>query len=118
MIKNGLGKAVPDLIAHRLPRKLARRLLLLLAKFLVRLLAPGETDNRQRGRKLPIRSNVIERGNQFPHREIAGRSENDNAAGLRDRAGSETFAERIGLGQFGRSGHRIGRRLDRFRSDR
>jgi hypothetical protein len=37
---------------------------------------------------------------------------------LRDRARGEAFAEWIGLGQFGRRGHRIGRRLGRLRPDK
>ncbi len=100
MIENRLGEAVPDFVAHRLARELPRRLFLFLAKFLVRLRAARETDHRQGRRQFAIGRDVVEGGNQFPHRQVARRPENHDRARLRHGPGREPLAERIGLRSF------------------
>ena len=119
MIENGLGEAVPDFVAHRLARKFPGGFFLLLAEFLVRFRATRKTDHRQRWRQFAIGRDVVERGNQFPHRQVAGRPENHDRARLRHGPRREPLAERIGLRSFRSLAHRaeVMRRFRQIRAD-
>ena len=106
MIEKGLGEAVPDFVAHRLARKFPGRLFLFLSKLLVRFRPARETDHGQGRRQLAIGCDVVERGNQFPHRQVARRPENHHRARLRHGPVRQPLAERIGLLSVGRLAHR------------
>ena len=97
VIKERLREPVPNFIAHLLPRELLRRFLLLLPKLVIRLRPSGKSNDGDLRRQFTIRREIVERRNQFPHRQVSRRAEDHDRARLRHRARSESFPERIRL---------------------
>src|SRR4029077_2180165 len=107
MVKNRLRESFPDFVADRLAGEFPRCFLELASEFVVVFLASGKTDDRDRGWEFAIGREIVKRGNELSVGRIAGRAENDDAAGLRHGAGGESFPQRIYLRLVSRSVHGI-----------
>ena len=59
MIKNRLRKRLPNFIAHRLARKLARRVFKVAPEFVVTFLPASESNDSDGGRQFSIGGDVI-----------------------------------------------------------
>jgi hypothetical protein len=85
VIKNRLRKRVPDFVAHRLTRKLARGFFDITPEFVIAFVAPSESHDDHAGWEFAVRCQVIQRRDKFAMREITRSAEDYDAAWLRDR---------------------------------
>jgi hypothetical protein len=83
VIKNGLRKRVPDFVAHRLTRKLARGFFKVASEFIVTLVASRESHDDYTGWQLAVGRQVIQRRHKFAMSEITGSAEDYDGARLR-----------------------------------
>src|SRR5262245_18918871 len=114
VIKNRLRKRLPDFVADRLARKLARGLFEVAPELVVTFVTPSESDDDYVGWQLSIGCQVIQLRDEFAMSEITRRAENYDATWLRCGPRGQSFAERVWFGLIRCAIHCI-RRLRNFR---
>ena len=96
VVENIGGEARPKLVVDRAPGILAHGLAEFLAESLARFVASGKADHGERGRKVSVRSEIVERGDKFAAGQVAGCAEDDHNARVGHRAVDQIDAQRIG----------------------
>src|SRR4029077_15240172 len=95
MIKDRIGKILPEIFIDFLPRIFVGRFAQLLAKHFIRLVPAGETDYNPPRRQTPLCSQIIESRNQFAMRQVTGCSKNNDRARLRSSSRNQALPQWI-----------------------
>ena len=86
VVENIGGEARPKLVVDRAAGIFAHGLAEFLAESFARFVASGKADNGERGRKVSVRSEIVERGDKFAASQVAGCAEDDYDARVGHRA--------------------------------
>src|SRR5262245_1183275 len=105
VIKNRLRKCVPDFVAHRLTRKLARSFFEVAPESIITFVAPSESYDDYARRQFPVSRQVIQRWDKFAICEITRSTEDHDAAGLWNGPRGQSFPQRVCLGLIRRAIH-------------
>src|SRR5204863_7850358 len=103
VIKDRLRKRVPDLLAHRLTRKLACGFFEVTPEFVVTFVAPSESYDDHTRWQFAVGRQVIQRRDEFAMREITRSTEDNDAAWLCYGPRRQSFAERVCFGLISRA---------------
>ena len=111
-VAHPLGQLAPDLRVEVVAGVLADRLLHLRDPLLRRLLGAGDADDAEALRQQPAQRERVERREDLPPRQVAGRAEDDDRARVRAAPEPQALEQRIAVG--GASSPRVGRLLRRL----
>src|SRR4029077_9276514 len=114
VIKNRLRKRVPDLIAHRLTRKLACGFFDVAPEIVVTFVASSESYDDYAGWQFAVGRQVIQCRDKFAMCEITRSTEDHDAAWLWHGPRRPSFSERVWFGLIRCAIHSV-RRLRDFR---